>query len=96
MKRKSIIESLYDMYLDGNEGIPVTDHCKEKKKEAYERYRMLREKLSPELAEELEVLMDIQLEMMPEELEESFSTGFRTGARLMCEIFQKDMPLHRV
>ena len=79
---RSIIEGLYDMYLNGNAGIPVTDHCKEKKKEAYERYKMLREKLSPELAEELEI--------MPQELEESFCTGFKTGARLMCEIFQKE------
>ena len=54
---KSIIEGLYDMYLNGNAGIPVTDHCKEKKKEAYERYKMLRGKLSPELAEELEGLI---------------------------------------
>ena len=64
--------------------------CKEKKKEAYERYKMLRGKLSPELAEELEKLMDIQLEIMPQELEESFCTGFKTGAKLMCEIFQKE------
>lgn len=87
---KSIIEGLYDMYLNGNAGIPVTDHCKEKKKEEYERYKMLRGKLSPELAEELEKLMDIQLEIMPQELEESFCTGFKTGAKLMCEIFQKE------
>ena len=76
---KSIIEGLYDMYLNGNAGIPVTDH-----------YKMLRGKLSPELAEELEKLMDIQLEIMPQELEESFCTGFKTGAKLMCEIFQKE------
>lgn len=94
---RSVIQKLYDMYMDENNGADnemltkiAGNLCKEKKKAAYQSYRELRAKLSEELAGELDLLMDKQLEIYPQELEESFAVGFKTGARLMCEVFAEE------
>ena len=93
---KSVIQKLYDVYMNENGGTDskmVTkiagNLCKEKKEAAYQCYRELRDKLSEDLAGELDLLMDKQLEIYPQELEESFAVGFKTGARLMCEILSE-------
>ena len=94
---RSVIQKLYDVYMDENDGADnermakvAEDLCKEKKEAAYRCYRELRAKLSEDLAEELDLLMDKQLEIYPQELEECFAVGFKTGARLMCEVFTEE------
>lgn len=94
---RSVIQKLYDVYMNENDGADneritkiTGDLCKEKKEAAYQCYRELRAKLSEDLAGELDLLMDKQLEIYPRELEECFAAGFKTGARLMCEIFDEE------
>ena len=94
---KSIIQKLYDLYMDGNDGTDAEmmrtqgeDLCKRKREDAYHSYQKLRSRLTGELAEELDILMNKHLEILPQELENSFEVGFKTGARLMCEIFAEE------
>ena len=94
---RSVIQKLYDVYMNENDGADneritkiTGDLCKEKKEAVYQCYRELRAKLSEDLAGELDLLMDKQLEIYPQELEESFAVGFKTGARLMCEILSEE------
>ena len=94
---RSVIQKLYDVYMDENNGADnemlakiAGNLCKEKKEAAYQCYRELRAKLNEELAGELDLLMDKQLEIYPQELEESFAVGFKTGARLMCEVLAEE------
>lgn len=94
---KSIIQKLYDLYMEENERTDIetprtqgNDLCKKKKEDAYQSYWKLRSRLTGELAEELDILMDKHLEIFPQELENSFEAGFKTGAKLMCEIFSEE------
>ena len=94
---KSIIQKLYDLYMEENDRTDTEmlktqgkDLCKKKKEDAYQSYQKLRSRLTGELAEELDILMDKHLEIFPQELENSFEAGFKTGAKLMCEIFSEE------
>ena len=94
---RTILQQLYDGdVFPAEQFYPKTEQYKVIRKQHFNRYQEFNAKLEtidPALSNEFVQIMDEQLDTVPIEFSEMFIEGFRLGAKIVVEVYAKEIPV---